>query len=103
MDYFDNDAPQTPDIYCWNVVIGISVVQYFLTVWPSFLFIQKIDELWRHIFRSSKSILFEILEKEAWSIVYKFESVPLHIIKEVDENVGSLDIRVHYVSALEQL
>lgn len=80
MNDLDQNASQSPHVNCRDVVIGCSVVKYLLAEGPSFFLVEEVYHLWRHVFRSSESILFEVLEKEAGSVIYQLEGVSFHVV-----------------------
>ena len=80
MNDLDENTSQSPHINCRDIVVCCSVVQYLLTEGFSFFLVEEVYHLWRHVFWSSQSILFEVLEKEAGSVVYQFEGVSFHVV-----------------------
>ena len=69
MNDLDQNASQSPHVNCRDIVIGCSVVKYLLVEGPSFFLVEEVYHLGRHVLRSSKSILFEVLEEETGTVI----------------------------------
>ena len=87
---FYKNAPESPDVDGWNVLVIFNIKEHIFFV--SFFVFEEdvVEQLRAHVFWCGQLVLFKILEYKAWTIVDEFNLVFMRILKNIHQNIFGL-------------